>query len=83
MRSTVMYDSIDEYLKIIDQMQKQGFSAVKFHTWCIPKKDLELAKEARDAFPEMSFMLDAENNYNLRRLNFCSKKIRKVKFYLV
>ena len=27
--------------EIIDQMKNQGFSAIKFHTWCIPKKDLE------------------------------------------
>lgn len=78
--STVMYNSIDEYLKIIDEMKKQGFSAVKFHTWCIPKKDLELAKEARDAFPEMSFMLDAENNYNLEDSIFVAKKLEKLNF---
>jgi len=78
--STVMYDSIDEYLKIIDQMQKQGFSAVKFHTWCIPKKDLELAKEARNAFPSMSFMLDAENNYNLEDSIHVAKELEKLNF---
>ena len=43
--STVMYETIDEYMNVIDQKQKEGFSAVKFHTWCIPNKDIELAKE--------------------------------------
>ena len=57
--STVMYETVDEYLKVIEDMKSQGFSAVKFHTWCVPNKDLELAKEARKAFPEMKFMLDA------------------------
>ena len=54
-----MYDTIDEYLQVIEKMKNEGFSAVKFHTWCIPEKDLELAKAARKAFPNMSLMLDA------------------------
>ena len=62
--STVMYETIDEYMNVIDQKQKEGFSAVKFHTWCIPNKDIELAKEARKNFPKISFMLDVENNYD-------------------
>ena len=78
--STVMYESIDEYLKVIDEMEKKGFSAVKFHTWCIPKKDLELASEARKAFPSMSFMLDAENNYNLEDSIYVAKELEKLNF---
>mgnify|MGYP001247839168 CR=1 FL=1 len=39
--STVMYETVDEYLKVIEDMKSQGFSAVKFHTWCVPNKDLE------------------------------------------
>ena len=56
--STVMYESIDKYLEVIEDMKNQGFSAIKFHTWCVPNKDLDLAKAARKAFPNMSFMLD-------------------------
>ena len=78
--STVMYDSIDDYLKIIDDMKNQGFSAVKFHTWCIPKKDLELAKQARKAFPSMTFMLDVENNYDLESSIFMAKELDKLDF---
>ncbi len=36
--STVMYDTIDEYLKVIEEMKNQGFKAVKFHTYCVQKK---------------------------------------------
>ena len=78
--STVMYESIDEYLKVIDEMKNQGFSAVKFHTWCVPDKDLELAKEARNAFPSMSFMLDAENNYDLENSIYIAKELEKLNF---
>ena len=78
--STVMYDTIDEYLKVIEEMQSQGFQAVKFHTYCIPKKDLELAKAARSAFPKMSFMLDAENNYNLESSLEVAKELEKLEY---
>lgn len=78
--STVMYDNIDTYLNIIDEMKNNGFSAVKFHTWCIPDKDLELAKEARKCFPDMSFMLDAENNYDLSSSLYVAKELEKLNF---
>ena len=78
--STVMYETVDEYLKVIEDMKSQGFSAVKFHTWCVPNKDLELAKEARKAFPEMKFMLDAENNYDLENSLHIAKELEKLDF---
>ena len=78
--STVMYESIDEYLGVIEDMKNQGFQAVKFHTWCIPDKDLELAKAARKAFPKMSFMLDAENNYDLESSLLIAKELEKLDF---
>ena len=78
--STVMYDTIDEYLQVIEKMKNEGFSAVKFHTWCIPEKDLELAKAARKAFPNMSLMLDAENNYDLESSLRIAKELDKLDF---
>lgn len=78
--STVMYDTIDEYLKVVSEMIDEGFSAVKFHTYCIPKKDLELAEAARKAFPSMSFMIDAENNYDLESSLIVAKKLEKLEF---
>ena len=78
--STVMYKTIDEYLTVINDMKNQGFSAVKFHTYCIPKKDLELAVEARKAFPSMNFMLDVENNYDLDSAINVAKKLEKLEF---
>ena len=78
--STVMYNTIDEYLKVIEEMKNQGFKAVKFHTYCVPKKDLELAKAAREAFPSMSFMLDAENNYDLESSINVAKELEKLEY---
>ncbi len=78
--STVMYETIDEYMNVIDQKQKEGFSAVKFHTWCIPNKDIELAKEARKNFPNMSFMLDVENNYDFESSLKVARELEKLNF---
>ena len=61
-------------------MINKGFKAVKFHTYCIPHKDLELAKAAREAFPSMSFMLDAENNYDLENSIKVAKELEKLDY---
>ncbi len=63
--STPMLDDVDAYLAIVDQLIEQGFRAVKFHTWCVPDRDLALARAVRRRHPEIDFMLDAENNYDL------------------
>ena len=63
--STPMYATVDEYLAISESLLEQGFSAIKYHTWCIPDDDLALARAARKRFPDVDLMLDAENNYDL------------------
>ena len=60
-----MYADIDTYMTVGAGLVDQGFQAVKFHTWCIPDRDLALAREARRQFPDLALMLDAENNYDL------------------
>ena len=63
--STPMYDSVEAYMEKVDEFLENGFKAVKFHTWCIAKDDLKLANEARRRFPNVTFMLDVENNYSI------------------
>ena len=48
----------------IEWAVSQGFSAVKFHCWNVFEKDRELARAARARFPDLTFMLDVENNYS-------------------
>ena len=64
--STPMFDDIPAYLKFVEEMIERGFRAIKFHCWCLPEKDRELAREVRRAFPsdDVRFMLDVENNYS-------------------
>lgn len=63
--STPMYEDVAAYMDKVEEFLGLGFQAVKFHTWCIAEDDLALAHEARRRFPDVTFMLDAENNYNL------------------
>jgi len=57
-------DDVPAYLELIQQRLDMGFTAVKFHCWCLPEKDLELCRAAREAFPDTAFMHDVENNYS-------------------
>ncbi len=64
--STPLFEDVDSYLKNAEEFIARGFKAIKFHTWCIPKLDLELARAVRKHYPgnDVAFMLDAENNYD-------------------
>jgi len=64
--STPLLADVPAYLRFVDELLEQGFRAIKFHAWCIPDKDLELARAVRQQHPgsEIAFMHDAENNYD-------------------
>ncbi|HAB11817.1 MAG TPA: hypothetical protein DCE47_09020, partial [Planctomycetaceae bacterium] len=62
--STPLMDDVPAYLELIGQRLEMGFTAVKFHCWCLPEKDLELCRAARERFPGTAFMHDVENNYS-------------------
>ncbi len=62
--STPMLKDVDAYLEFVEELLGQGFRAIKFHTWCIAEEDLKLAREVRKRYPDVDFMLDAENNYD-------------------
>ena len=64
--STPLFEDVASYLKNAEALIAQGFKAIKFHTWCIPELDLELARAVRKQYPDndVAFMLDAENNYD-------------------
>jgi len=64
--STPLLEDIPAYLQFVSELLKDGFRAVKFHTWCIPEKDLALARAVRKEYQDgqIAFMLDVENNYD-------------------
>jgi L-alanine-DL-glutamate epimerase-like enolase superfamily enzyme len=64
--STPLLPDVPAYLRFVDDLIQQGFRAIKFHAWCLPERDLELARAVRQHHPsqEIAFMLDAENSYD-------------------
>ena len=66
--STPLLPDVTAYLQFVDDLIEQGFRAIKFHTWCLPDRDLELARAVRKSHPgqDVVFMLDVENNYDRR-----------------
>ena len=64
--STPGMPDVPAYLRLVEQLVEQGFRAIKFHCWCLPERDLELARAVRKKYPgsEIAFMMDAENNYD-------------------
>ncbi|MFN0195661.1 MAG: mandelate racemase/muconate lactonizing enzyme family protein [Planctomycetaceae bacterium] len=64
--STPLLADVEAYRRCVDEMIAQGFKAIKFHAWCLPDKDLELARAVRKDHPgtEIAFMHDAENRYD-------------------
>jgi len=55
--------SIDETLSVIGQFRESGYQRIKLKIR--PGFDIELAREARSAFPETPIMLDANSAYSL------------------
>ena len=80
--STPMLDDIPAYLDFVEALLGQGFTAVKFHTWCIPEDDAALARAMRQRYPDKSveFMLDAENNYNRESAVRVAKELEELDF---
>ncbi|MCY4451851.1 MAG: mandelate racemase/muconate lactonizing enzyme family protein [Immundisolibacterales bacterium] len=63
--SPPMLASVPAYLDFVAECLARGFRAIKFHTWCDPARDLELARAVRREHTGagVEFMLDVENNY--------------------
>lgn len=80
--STPLFKDIPAYLDFVDEMLDQGFKAIKFHCWCIPAKDLELAYAARKKFSssKVAFMLDVENNYDWQSALKVARELEDLEF---
>ena len=80
--STPLFDDVNTYLRFVDEMLEQGFRAVKFHCWCLPEKDLELARAVRKAHPgrDVDFMLDVENNYDRQSALEVARGLEELEF---
>ncbi len=80
--STPMLDDIPAYLDFVETLLEQGFTAVKFHTWCVPEQDVSLARAVRQRHTggDVEFMLDAENNYDRESALWVAKELESLGF---
>jgi L-alanine-DL-glutamate epimerase-like enolase superfamily enzyme len=63
--STPQMEDVPAYLSLVADLASEGFTAVKFHAWNYPDRDLEMLRAVHAEYgdSEITFMHDAENRY--------------------
>jgi L-alanine-DL-glutamate epimerase-like enolase superfamily enzyme len=64
--STPQLEDTAAYLALVGDLASEGFTAVKFHAWNYPARDLEMLKAVHAEYSDsgITFMHDAENRYD-------------------
>jgi len=80
--STPLLEDVPAYLDFVEEMASQGFTAIKFHCWCDPDRDLELARAVHQQFAgnDIEFMLDVENNYDRESALRVARELEQLDF---
>ncbi|MFO1321783.1 MAG: enolase C-terminal domain-like protein [Burkholderiales bacterium] len=80
--STVMYDTVPEYVQIAQQCYDQGFRAFKLHAFGVPDKDIEVCRAVHEVFGgRMDLMLDPVNAYDRLGAFKVGKVVEDLGFY--
>ncbi|VTU33619.1 L-Ala-D/L-Glu epimerase [Variovorax sp. SRS16] len=80
--STIMYDTVPEYVKIAEECYEQGFRAFKLHAFGVPDKDIEVCRAVHKAFGgKMDLMLDPVNAYDRLGAFKVGKVLEELDFY--
>lgn len=80
--STVMYDTVPEYVQIAQQCYDQGFRAFKLHAFGVPDKDIEVCRAVHKVFGgRMDLMLDPVNAYDRLGAFKVGKVLEELDFY--
>ena len=80
--STVMYDTVPEYVRIAQECYDQGFRALKLHAFGVPDKDLAVCRAVHEAFGgRMDLMLDPVNAYDRLGAFKVGKVLEELDFY--
>jgi L-alanine-DL-glutamate epimerase-like enolase superfamily enzyme len=63
--STPQMEDVSAYLTLVGELASEGFTAVKFHAWNYPDRDLEMLRAVHGEYADagITFMHDAENRY--------------------
>ncbi|GGC65289.1 mandelate racemase/muconate lactonizing enzyme family protein [Chelatococcus reniformis] len=80
--STVMYETVPEYVDIARECYEQGFRAFKLHAFGVPHKDIEVCRAVHKAFGDkMDLMLDPVNAYDRLGAFKVGKVLEELDFY--
>jgi len=80
--STVMYDTVPEYIDMAHQCYEQGFRAYKLHAFGVPDKDIEVCRAVHKVFNgKMDLMLDPVNAYDRLGAFKVGKVLEELDFY--
>ena len=64
--STVTFETLEDYLEVIEQTLALGYPAIKLHAWGDAKRDAALAQAVRDHVgPDIPLMFDGSAAYDL------------------
>jgi L-alanine-DL-glutamate epimerase-like enolase superfamily enzyme len=79
--STPLLPEIDSYLEFVEELRRTGFTAVKFHSWCRPERDLALARAAHGRFGgTLALMLDVEQRYSRNEALLAARTLEELGF---
>jgi L-alanine-DL-glutamate epimerase-like enolase superfamily enzyme len=80
--STLMYDTIQEYVDLALECRQQGFTAFKLHAFGVPDKDIEVCRAVRQAVGDsMDLMIDPVNAYDRRGAFRVARVLEELNFY--
>lgn len=80
--STLMYDTVEEYVQLALECQQAGFTAYKLHAFGVPDKDIEVCRAVREAVGDaMDLMIDPVNAYDRRGAFKVARVLEELNFY--
>ncbi len=79
--STPLYETAEAYVDEIGRLQEVGFTAVKFHCWCNPARDLPMCERVAAAHGNrVALMLDVEQRYNRAQAHWAARVLSELGF---
>jgi L-alanine-DL-glutamate epimerase-like enolase superfamily enzyme len=80
--STPLLAGNQAYIDYVAERRSEGFTAVKFHFWCNPARDLPMCEAAARHFEGsgLAFMLDVEQRYDLQGALRVGRRLGELNF---
>jgi len=79
--STIIYDTIEDYVRVAKDCVKMGFNCVKIHPHGKPDEDIEICRAVRAELPNIDLMLDPVGVYDRVSALRVGRAIEKLNFY--